>query len=385
MNQNHQKAVLERKDLGQMFDVLRRRSYAVLGPTLKEQAIVYEELQSADDLPIGWTDEQSCGTYRLRQRNDEAVFGFNLGPSSWKRFLYPPVIRLWSANRNEKVFTVVEDHQESPAYALFGVRACELAAIGIQDKILMNDPYADPAYKQRRKRNFIVAVHCMKASPNCFCTSMNSGPKAASGYDLVLTEIIEPSHHYFLAEAGTDLGVEILQEVPTVAATDEQITNADHILAKTAAQIRRKLNTDDIRNLLLRNLEHRRWDEAASRCLSCANCTMVCPTCFCATVEDTSDLTGRHAERWRKWDSCFSVNFSYIHGGGIRPSVKSRYRQWVTHKFANWFDQFGFSGCVGCGRCITWCPAGIDLTEELNEIRHSETKHALTHNEEGSS
>ena len=131
----------------------------------------------------------------------------------------------------------------------------------------------------------------------------------------------------------------------------------------------REMNTDGIHDLLLANLEHPRWEEVAGRCLTCGNCTMVCPTCFCTSVEDTSDLAGVSAERSRRWDSCFTMDFSYIHGGSVRASPKSRYRQWMTHKLATWWDQFGSSGCVGCGRCITWCPVGIDITEEVRAIR----------------
>ena len=129
------------------------------------------------------------------------------------------------------------------------------------------------------------------------------------------------------------------------------------------------INQAHIKELLYRNLEHPRWEDVARRCLSCTNCTLVCPTCFCTTVEDATDLSGGHAERRRRWDSCFSMDFSYIHGGYIRPSVKARYRQWMTHKLATWIDQFGTSGCVGCGRCITWCPVGIDITAEVKAIR----------------
>jgi Fe-S-cluster-containing hydrogenase component 2 len=144
-------------------------------------------------------------------------------------------------------------------------------------------------------------------------------------------------------------------------------------MAGTIGQVTKHLDTVDIKDLLYRNLEHPRWDEVAARCLSCANCTMVCPTCFCTTVEDTSDLAGRETTHQRRWDSCFTTDFSYISGGSIRQSGKARYRQWMTHKLASWIDQFGTSGCVGCGRCITWCPVSIDITEEASVIRETET------------
>jgi formate hydrogenlyase subunit 6/NADH:ubiquinone oxidoreductase subunit I len=110
----------------------------------------------------------------------------------------------------------------------------------------------------------------------------------------------------------------------------------------------------------------------AQRCLACTNCTLVCPTCFCVAVEDTTDLAGDHVERHRRWDSCFTAGHSYVHGGSVHASTASRYRQWMTHKLSTWFDQFGSSGCVGCGRCIAWCPAAIDITEEAAAITGTE-------------
>ncbi len=194
---------------------------------------------------------------------------------------------------------------------------------------------------------------------------MNTGPKATSGYDLALTEVIGEGEHYFVVEVGSERGAEVLASVPHQETTPQALEAADAVVAETAKHMGRTMDTAGIKQLLYGNYHHPRWDDVASRCLTCANCTMVCPTCFCTTVEDVTDLAGDHAERWRKWDSCFTMDFSYIVGGSVRSSTKARYRQWMTHKLATWIDQFGTSGCVGCGRCITWCPVAIDITEEV--------------------
>jgi ferredoxin len=276
---------------------------------------------------------------------------------------------LWQAKRDSSGFQILEESPQAPQYAFIGVRSCELHAIAIQDKVFMGGPHVDPSYQSRRKNTFIIAVNCGQAGGTCFCASMQTGPKTTFGFDLALTEVIEADRHYFVAEVGTELGAQILHEVPHQDCSPEDKVKAEQITAKTAEQMGRTLDTTDIKELLYRNYDHPRWDHVAARCLTCGNCTMVCPTCFCTTVEDTTDLTGEHAERWQKWDSCFTMDFSYIHGGSVRSTAKSRYRQWMTHKLATWIDQFGTSGCVGCGRCITWCPVAIDITEEVRAIR----------------
>jgi ferredoxin len=189
---------------------------------------------------------------------------------------------------------------------------------------------------------------------------MNTGPQATGGFDLALTEIIESLRHYFVVEIGSPAGARVMDQVEHSVVTEAEREAARGVVARAAGMMGRAMDTDGIKELLYRNYEHPRWDDVAGRCLTCANCTMVCPTCFCSTVEDVTDLQGEHAERWRKWDSCFTMNFSHVVGGSARHSAKSRYRQWMTHKLATWIDQFGTSGCVGCGRCITWCPVGID-------------------------
>jgi ferredoxin len=361
--------VIDRPVLDTLVDVLRERGYTVVGPTLRSRAIVYGELASAADLAVGWADEQDGGTYRLHRRDDDAVFGHNVGHNSLKGFLFPPRLALWHARRSADGGLEVEPPPEPPRYAFLGVRACDIAAVGIQDRVFLGDRYVDADYEARRSKAFFVAVNCGQSGGTCFCVSMDAGPKAESGFDLALTELLDAPGHRFVVEVGSERGRDVLETLPSRAATPADVDAAGAAVAHAAATQGRELDTDGIKDLLYDNLEHPRWDEVADRCLSCGNCTLVCPTCFCATTEDTTDLAGTEIAHVRAWDSCFSLDHSYIHGGSVRGSGRSRYRQWMTHKLATWIDQFGTSGCVGCGRCITWCPVAIDITEEAAAIR----------------
>ena len=363
------KAAINVDGLQALIGALDARGYKVLGPTVRDGAIVYDEIEGVADLPAGWTDRQDAGRYRLERREDGALFGYAHGPQSWKRFLHPPMQTLWTAKRNGKEVEIIPPETPSQKFAFIGARSCELHAIAIQDKVFRGGPYVDTGYAARRRGAFIVAVNCGEAGGTCFCVSMKTGPKAESGFDLALTELLDGSGHSFLVEAGSEAGAELLAQLPKRPATEADLAAAEAVTERTASRMGRSLQTDGIKALLQSNPNHPRWEDAAKRCLTCGNCTMVCPTCFCTTVDDHSDLTGASASRERKWDSCFSLDFSYLHGGAVRQSASSRYRQWMTHKLASWYDQFGTSGCVGCGRCITWCPTGIDITEEAAAIR----------------
>jgi sulfhydrogenase subunit beta (sulfur reductase) len=370
--------IVRRDALDVLFVGLQRRGYTVIGPTVREQAIVYAEIGCCADLPIGWTDEQDGGHYRLRRRGDEALFGYNVGPHSWKRFQLPPQTRLWRAQREPsgELTTLTEPRREAPRYAFVGARSCELHAMGILERVLRGgrEPAGDPAALEDV---LVIAVQCSQAGGTCFCASMGTGPTASSGYDLALTEVLEGTRHFFVIDVGSERGADLMSDIPHAPADTRAQDAASALHEAAAAQMGRQLDTSDIRELLYRNYENPRWDEVAERCLACGNCTMVCPTCFCTTVEDTTDLAGEQVERTQRWDSCFTIDYSHIHGGAVRPSTRSRYRQWMTHKLATWIDQFGSSGCVGCGRCITWCPVGIDITEEARAIRASESEGAV--------
>lgn len=363
--------VIDREGVDALISALIERGYEVVGPTVRGQTILYDTITSTGDLPVGLRDRQEAGTYRLEERDDEALFGYVVGPQSWKRFLTPPGTVFWRGLRTEDGFETIE-HEEAPRYAFFGARPCEVAAMKIQDDVYL--PVEDGIYTERRRRSFTVAVNCTEPAATCFCASLGTGPDVTEGYDIALTEVLGKKQHYFLAEAGTDEGREVLATLAARDARDEEVVKARRIVVGAADHMGRSLDTDGLKELLYANVTNPYWAEIGDRCLLCTNCTMVCPTCFCSTVEDRQALDGSSAERVRTWDSCFTLDFSYIHGGPVRSSASSRYRQWLTHKLASWQDQFGSIGCVGCGRCIAWCPVGIDITREVTAIRERDVR-----------
>jgi len=360
--------VLGAEGLAALVDALLREGYRVVGPTVREGAVVLDELSSADELPRGWTAEQGPAAYRLERRDDDQVFGWAVGPHSWKQELFPSRVRLFRAGGREAERGIAAEPAPDKPLALLGVRPCDLAAIAVQDRILLEGAHVERDYAGRRAGAFLVAVNCGVPGGTCFCASLGTGPRAEGGYDLALTEVLDGGHR-FVVEVGSSAGRALLESLPGRPASEDDLAAARRVTEHAAGRMGRRLDASGLRELLARNLEHPRYDDVAERCLTCGNCTLVCPTCFCTSVEDVNDLADGSAERWRSWDTCFSIDHSYIHGGSVRRSPRSRYRQWLTHKFGTWIDQFGTSGCVGCGRCITWCPVGIDVTEELAAIR----------------
>jgi ferredoxin len=356
-------AVLERAGLDALIDALAARGYRVVGPTVRDDAIVLAELSSGADLPDGWGVDVAPGSYRLRRRDDGAVFAHSAGPQSWKQFLHPARRPIWSSDGT--TFTLARD--EPPRYAFLGVRACDLASIAVLGRVLSGGAHSDESFVRRRQRLFIVAVGCTEPGGLCFCASLGTGPEPGPGYDLSLTERVGASGPSYVVTVGSDEGASVLDEIDYRAAAPAEVDGAHAAVAAAAEHMGRQLPDADLRTLFRDHRESAVWDEVASRCLTCGNCTMVCPTCFCTTTEDRTDLAGQ-AERSQRWASCFEIDYSYLHGGSVRASGANRYRQWISHKLGTWQDQFGTSGCVGCGRCIAWCPVGIDITAEAARL-----------------
>ncbi|HUH62201.1 MAG TPA: 4Fe-4S dicluster domain-containing protein [Terracidiphilus sp.] len=357
--------ILAKPALQRIFDHLCESGFQLIGPTVRDGAIVLDSIRNLSELPAGWALEQKAGSSRLLRTHATDYFAFTVGPHSWKRYLFPPQVEMLTARRNGNGWVFEPTIDDTPPFAFIGVRSCDLHAIAIQDDVFVNGSVRDPHYAHRRERAFILAVNCSTVASTCFCTSMNTGPRARSGFDLVLTELPDS----FAIEIGSEAGSNVFAGIDWQPASAFDVGRVSQITQRTERQITRQVTTSDLPQLLYNRIDHPYWDKLAARCLSCANCTLVCPTCFCSTVEDSSNLSGTHTKRTRLWDSCFILDFSHVHGGNIRPTTKSRFRQWMTHKLAAWIEQFGRSGCVGCGRCIAWCPVGIDITEELSALR----------------
>lgn len=363
--------VLSVDDLAFLIAKLSEIGYEVKGPVVRSGAIVPGALRGVADLPKGVHDEQAPGAYRLVRGEDNRLFDWAVGPSGWKPEFFLPHDEVWRARVDGGNVQLVEIRDARRPLAVVGARPCEAAALEVLDRVFVEGAHRDTRYAERRQNAFVAVVECSSPAATCFCDSMSTGPNIERGFDLALTELDDDDGHRFVARVGSARALAALEGVAPARATKHDLSARDALLEGARLWMVRHLDVSGLAGALARNLEHPRWAEVAERCLSCGNCTLVCPTCFCSDVRDATDLDDE-VVRQRTWSSCFSVDHSYLHGGAVRPTTQSRYRQWMTHKLSSWWDQFDTTGCVGCGRCIAWCPVGIDITEEASAIVRSD-------------
>jgi sulfhydrogenase subunit beta (sulfur reductase) len=265
-----------------------------------------------------------------------------------KKYLLPYKEKMFSFERGKMREEIPEEK-----LALFGLHICDINAIARLDMVLWNDP----AYKARRENMLIIGVSC---TPNdkCFCKSVHANvlPNIC---DVFLMQHEKDYIAYSLTEKGRKLLTSFLFEP----------TNIEIKEIKVEYNEQKHIDIHRVGERILKDYENPVWAETAKRCLGCANCTVVCPLCYCYDVVDNTYVHTDEGERVRCWDSCLLLNFARVAGGhNFRKDLKARYRNVYTHKFRTFVDEFGVPSCVGCGRCITFCPAGIDMRETLGKL-----------------
>ena len=353
---------MPRDSLSMLFSLLSGSGYRIIGPRVREGAIQFLPLDDADALPKGVSNDQQPGQYRLQSSDSPRQFDWNHGPQALKPLCFAPRETLWEESQDPFAYRQTLPPVEPTA--VIGVRACDLAALAIQDKHFLMEARPDPHYRQRRESLLLIGVDCAHSAATCFCASTGDGPALDGGFDIGMAELDEG----FLIWGQSDKGRAIVEQLDLASADDSQLEAMLESTTRAAREQQRHLSDSEDLLKLYKRLEHARWDDVAQRCLSCGNCTAVCPTCFCYQSEHEMALTGDSAEMVRSWDSCFSPTHSSMGHFQIRPGTKQRYRQWLTHKLAGWQEQQGRIGCTGCGRCIAWCPVGIDLTREARAV-----------------
>lgn len=357
------KRFLDRADLQCLYDALTKAGYKVIGPQAKDGAIVFSHLKSVDGLPWGTVERVKPGSYTLEQEHNNRCFNWNTGPQLLKPWLFKPQELLWHGEESDDGIRFKQAEVSAEPLAFIGLRACDIAALYLQDKHFLHGEYPDPWYSEQRHKLCLVAVNCSQSAETCFCVSTGDGPEVTFGFDVLLDEVDEG----YLVQSKSDKGDAVVAELPLMPSNQMLEHQARQQLAKASVQTKVMPDAKQLAKLT-EHLNAQQWQDIAQRCFACGNCTLVCPTCFCSKQEsEMAPENGAH-QQVRYWDSCFSEKHSYIAGKHIRGEISQRYRQWMLHKLATWQDQYGRSGCVGCGRCISWCPAAIDIVQEASII-----------------
>ena len=325
-----------------------RREFLVSGPVTEAGNTSFRDISAADELDFSYVSTM-------------------LPPG--KLYLYEPLQNMFSISLNGE--GKISEVRPDPAIrVLVGVHACDTHAILYLDKTFLG-AFRDPYYEARRRNTLIISLNCNSVGPNCFCSSMGTGPflGVENGYDMLITGIEDD----FLAEVRTERMIRLFSFPEARKAGPGDFRKKEEKEQDLRAKFRKEIRIENLSGLLIGNPDHPVWRRTAQDlCLSCSNCVMVCPTCFCYDVVDEISMDMKSVRRFRQWDACQDAKFAEVHGGNFRSRRSARLRQFVTHKLDQ-THQYGVFGTVGCGRCITWCPTGIDLTEMAKEVQKSES------------
>ncbi len=355
--------IFAREDLQLLLELLKQRGFEILGPRAADGMISFAPLSSADQLPWGVEDEQEAGRYRLADGPANRAFFWTSAAQSIKPLAFPAAEGLWQVRFSDDGRPRFSETLPAPKpIAIIGVRACDLAALELLDRHFYDK--GDPWYRARRDALCTVAVNCARSAATCFCRSTGDGPSVNSRHDLLLDEIEDG----FVIQAGSPLGEALIADCDWQPASAEHLADAKVQTEAAASTQTRSLPEVDLESMLGNRANVAAWQKIGEQCLACGNCTAVCPSCFCHRHTEEPALDAASSSHGREWDSCFSNDHSLMHGQPHRREISHRYRQWLSHKLGGWHSQYGRSGCTGCGRCITWCPVGIDLTRSVSAV-----------------
>ncbi len=357
-------AFLSRNNFQSLIDYLVEQDYSVIAPTIKQDAIHYQPIHHIDEMVCSYHEQSSAGSYQLVKDQSGKYFNWSNGVSCLKPWFFKPHETLWQLNLNKtppQYQAIIPKEQKK---AFIGVRACDLAALQLQDQHFLQDKYLHQQYHANRQQSIFIAVHCAAPSTNCFCTSTEDGPECSQGFDIVMTEL----ESGFILQGENTFSQKLIDHLPVETVSKQSWQEQDDILKRAKQKIQRAFNPEKVAKKLQQRLHDNIWQDIAEKCLACGNCTLVCPSCFCSKQGDEMPLAGNKVEHIQYWDSCFSEQHSYLGGIVIHQNIADRYKQWINHKLNWWFEQYGRSGCVGCGRCISWCPTGIDFFQQARAL-----------------
>jgi len=319
--------------------------------------IAFSEINNINEIFVALTDIQKPGYYRA-----SSGYRFRHSFSSPKVFLLPPEHLILTVSRDYDILESSSSFQELTAI-FFGIKPCDRKAIDILDHILYG---RSPVYTTRRNAvRAIVVEECLEPGETCFCSTVNAGPTISSGFDIAYARLYGD---LLVFRYGSSLGEKILGKVGLQRAQESHVKMYLEMVNRAISMMRGRIpNISEIQKALMEKVSAKPfWEEISSKCVGCGNCNYVCPTCFCTEIEDR--VENGFSTRVGVWLGCLTYTYGLVAGGHFRQELYTRYRHFILHKFLFYPKQVGDIGCVGCGRCITWCPLGIDLRETLSRI-----------------